>query len=160
MSDSFYSQDNYAGPTPFGYWSGGTPYGKNSEWIEDTSVPGYQKWRDAQDARILEKFQAMQPAIAPVAPTVFRNPAAVLNTGATQRPVFNPAQPYYQTTNDVQNQYSWAPRSDAQPLQQGIPNWGIQQQNAGFDVDKFIAEMLGPQNQSQTATLPTPYPGR
>jgi hypothetical protein len=71
-----------------------------------------------------------------------------------------PVSPYFQTTNDVQSQYSWAPRSEANPLQAGQQNWGIQQPNRGFDVNQFIADMLGPQNQSQAATLPTPFPGR
>jgi len=89
-----------------------------------------------------------------------RNPAAVLNTSATQSPVFQPAQPYYQTTNDVQSQYAWAPRSAAQPLAQNIPTWGQQQPTQAFNVEQFVAEMLGPKAQAQTATLPTPFPGR
>jgi hypothetical protein len=152
-------------------YSGGGDAGTNVIWNPvEPSAPtqqiNYGNWETAQDrqrneeiAKIVAAQQAQQ-AVAPVAPTVFRNPAATLNTSATQSPVFNPAQPYYQTTNDVQNQYAWSPRSAAQPLQQGIPNWGAQQPSAAFDVNRFITEMLGPKNQSQTATLPTPYPGR
>jgi hypothetical protein len=88
------------------------------------------------------------------------NPAAVLNTNLGTNPGLMPVNPYFQTTNDVQNQYSWAPRSEANPLAAGQQNWGIQQPNRGFDVNQFIAEMLGPQNQSQAAKLPTPYPGK
>jgi len=88
------------------------------------------------------------------------NPAAVLNTNLGTNSGLMPVSPYFQTTNDVQNQYSWAPRSEANPLQAGQQNWGIQQPNRGFDVNQFIADMLGPQNQSQTAKLPTPYPGK
>jgi hypothetical protein len=91
------------------------------------------------------------------------NPAyrgVTLNTDATKSSVWNPAQTYYATNNPVQSQYSWAPRSEATPLQGGIPNWGIQQQQQSFDVNRFIQEMLAPSQQSQTNMLPTPYPGR
>jgi hypothetical protein len=91
---------------------------------------------------------------------ITRNPVATLNTNLGTNPGLMPVNPYFQTTNDVQSQYSWAPRSEANPLQAGQQNWGIQQPNRGFDVNQFIAEMLGPQNQSQAAKLPTPFPGR
>ena len=158
-------------PTTTGWGdSGSTTYWNPVEPVSPTQQLNYGNWETPDDvkrnkvaaaaAAAAAQQAAIQQSAAPVAPTVFRNPAATLNTSATQSPVFSPTQPYYQTTNDIQNQYAWAPRSAAQPLQQGISNWGKQQPTAAFDVNRFITEMLGSKNQAQTATLPTPYPGR
>ena len=92
--------------------------------------------------------------------SIGQNPMVTLNTKLGMNPGLMPVNPYFQTTNDVQSQYSWAPRSEANPLQGGQRNWGIQQPNQGFNVDQFISEMLGPKAQAQTNMLPTPYPGR
>ena len=83
-----------------------------------------------------------------------------LNTRLGTNPGLMPVNPYYATTSPVQNQYSWAPRSEANPLQGGQPSWGIQQPTQSFDVNRFIQTMLNPQVQSAVTNLPTPYPGR
>lgn len=153
--------------------TGGGDAGTTTTWVpveptSPTQVIDYGNWETPEDTRrnqqAAQALQAQQaqaaPVSAPVAPFIARNPAAILDTSATASPVFQPAQPYYQTTNDIQSQYAWAPRSAAQPLAGGIPNWGKQQPTQAFDVNQFIAEMLGPKAQAQTATLPTPYPGK
>ena len=109
-----------------------------------------------QSPEYRNKTYTQTPAVGSIA----RNPGVTLQTPTSVNSGLMPVNPYFQTTNPVQNQYSWAPRSEANPLQGGQQNWGVQQPNQGFNVDQFISEMLGPKAQAQTATLPTPYPGK
>ena len=131
------------------------------EW-EQYNNEQYQLKQNPVNAEQLVAPVAPAPASPYVSsmPRVNVNPSVTLKTPTGINSGLMPVNPYFQTTSPVQNQYSWAPRSEANPLQGGEQPWGVQQPNQGFNVDQFISEMLGPKAQAQTATLPTPYPGK
>jgi hypothetical protein len=96
------------------------------------------------------------PVVHPTTPSSIGavNPNIGMNAGYIQ------PTPYYQTTSPVQAQYNWSAQPRNTPTQAPAPagqtGWGAQRaQPATFDVDKFIKQMLSPEQQQMDKVLPT-----